>query len=137
MRTQLKIGIAALLSSVTGLWLAPMGHAYEPYDSPSRVHREEHQLLHEEHRLQHAQLQKEYDRAMDRLARQERAAQKRAYRRYGGDTADPRYRRLMAAIDRKYDRKRAQVERQLAREHRGGHQELAREHKAFHRTWAE
>jgi hypothetical protein len=50
---------------------------------------------------------------MNRLARQEREAQAKAYRRYEGNRHDPRFRDRLAEIDRKYDQKCYQVERNL------------------------
>jgi hypothetical protein len=54
-----------------------------------------------------------YNKAMNRLARQEREAQGKAYRRYEGNRSDPRFRERLSEIDRRYDRKRYQVERNL------------------------
>src|SRR5262245_19792644 len=82
------------------------GHYINPYYDPSRAHREEHDRLGEEHAEQHGALQHKYDKAMNRLARQEREAQEKAMREYSGNTSDPRYRERMAEIDRKYDQKR-------------------------------
>jgi len=45
------------------------------------------------------------------LARQEREAREKAYRRYDGNSSDWRYRERLAEIDRKYDHKRDKVER--------------------------
>jgi hypothetical protein len=56
---------------------------------------------------------RKYNKAMNRLARQEREAQAKAYRRYEGDRRDPRFRERLAEVDRRYDRKRYQVERNL------------------------
>jgi hypothetical protein len=56
---------------------------------------------------------RKYNKAMNRLARQEREAQEKAYRRYEGNRNDPRFRERLAEIDRKYDQKRYQVERNL------------------------
>ena len=50
---------------------------------------------------------------MNRLARQEREAHMKTYRRYEGDRRDPRYRERLAEIDRRYDYKRYKVERNL------------------------
>jgi len=54
-----------------------------------------------------------YNKAMNRLARQESEAQAKAYRRYDENTQDPRYQQHLAEIERKYDNKRAKVERNL------------------------
>jgi len=54
-----------------------------------------------------------YNKAINRLSRQEREAQEKAARRYEGDRRDPRYRERLSEIDRKYDQKRYQVERNL------------------------
>jgi len=61
---------------------------------------------------------------MHRLDRQEREAQEKAYRKYGGNINDPRYRERLEEIDRKYDYKRGKVERNLRKEH-----------DRFHRDW--
>ena len=55
--------------------------------------------------------QRKYDKAMNRLERQEREARAKAYRRYEGDRRDPGYRERLGKIDRKYDHKRDKVER--------------------------
>jgi hypothetical protein len=54
---------------------------------------------------------RKYNKAMNRLERQEREARAKAYRRSEGDRRDPRYRERLAEIDRKYDHKRDKVER--------------------------
>jgi hypothetical protein len=56
-----------------------------------------------------------YNKAMDRLARQEREAREKAYRKYGGNLHDSRFREQLAEIDRKYDHKRDKVERNWGR----------------------
>jgi len=62
---------------------------------------------------QYGKNSQKYHKAMHRLARQERGAQERAYRRYEGNCSDPRFRERLAEIDRRYDHKRYQVERNL------------------------
>lgn len=92
------------------------GGLYEPYSEPyytpyrSRSHGEEH-----------AHLDYKYDKAMNRLDRQEREAEAKLYRKYGGNTADPRFQEQANKIDRKYDYKRGQVDRNIAKEHREYH----------------
>ena len=53
---------------------------------------------------------RKYNKAMNRLARQEREAQAKAYRHYEGNRNDPRYRERLAEIDRKYNHKRNKVD---------------------------
>jgi len=55
---------------------------------------------------------------MNRLDQQEREAREKAYRKYGGDMSNPKYREQMAKIDRKYDHKRYKVERNTAKDYR-------------------
>ena len=62
---------------------------------------------------QYGEHSRKYSKAMNRLARQERDARAKAYRRYEGDRRDPRFRERLAEIDRRYDQKRYQVERNL------------------------
>jgi hypothetical protein len=62
---------------------------------------------------QYGENSRKYSKAMNRLARQEREARAKAYRRYEGDRRDPRFRERLAEIDRRYDQKRYQVERNL------------------------
>jgi hypothetical protein len=62
---------------------------------------------------QYGENPRKYNKAMNRLARQEREAREKAYRRYEGNRRDPRFRERLAEIDRRYDRKRYQVERNL------------------------
>lgn len=76
------------------------------------------------HERKHEQLEYKYDKAMRRLDRQEREAQEKAYRKYGGNINDPRYQERLGEIDRKYDHKREKVERNLRKEHG-----------RFHRDW--
>jgi hypothetical protein len=62
---------------------------------------------------QYGENSRKYNKAMNRLSRQEREARGKAARRYEGDRRDPRFRERLAEIDRRYDRKRYQVERNL------------------------
>lgn len=134
MSLQLKTVVAALpLASL--LWLTPPASAHESYHSQGHqpswsnsVHR------HHPYSGRYNDYQgryndwgrrgydssgyygkdgRKYNKAMNRLARQEREARERAYRRYEGNRRDPRYWERLAEIDRKYDRKRYQVERNL------------------------
>ncbi|HEV8714590.1 MAG TPA: hypothetical protein VGX03_17395 [Candidatus Binatia bacterium] len=86
---------------------------YNPfYSAPSRSR---------SHGEEHAHLEHKYDKAMNRLARQEREAEAKLYRKYDGDTADRRFQEQASRIDRKYDYKRGKVERNVAKEHRKYH----------------
>jgi len=62
---------------------------------------------------QYGENSRKYNKAMNRLARQEREARGKAAHRYEGDRRDSRFRERLAEIDRRYDRKRYQVERNL------------------------
>ena len=103
-------------SSYYGGYPTYYGNPYysEPYyySVPSRSH---------SHAEEHAYLEHKYDKAMNRLNRQEQQADARLYRRYGGNTADPRFQEQAGRIDRRYDYKRGKVERNLAQEHREYH----------------
>jgi len=57
-----------------------------------------------------------YNKAMNRLERQEREAREKAYRKYGDNPADPRYRERQREIAEKYTHKRYKVERNTAKE---------------------
>lgn len=74
-----------------------------------------------DHEREHEKLEHKYDKAMRRLDRQEREAEAKAYRQYGGNTADPRFQERQREIDRKYDHKRDKVERNTRKEHREYH----------------
>jgi len=82
------------------------------YSVPSRSH---------SHAEEHAYLEHKYDKAMNRLNRQEQEAEAKLARRYGGNAADPRFQEQAGRIDRKYDYKRGKDERNLAKEHREYH----------------
>jgi len=125
MRTSLKTALVAALPFAALLWMTPPAAAHDSYCAykrrpawsnstsyhpryndweqrrvygPPQAYRENHW---------------KYNKAMDRLARQEREAQERAYRNYDGNRGDPRYQRRLAEIDRRYDHKRDKVERNL------------------------
>lgn len=88
---------------------------YVPYGSrsyygPYRSHEREHEIL--EHK---------YDKAMNRLDRQEREAEAKLARRYGGNPVAPRFQEQQQRIDQRYAYKRGKVERNLAKEHREYH----------------
>ena len=89
------------------------------YDPRSR--REVYRDLKEDHERKHEKLEHKYDKAMRRLDRQEREAEEKAYRKYGGNTADPRYQETQRKIDQKYDHKRDKVERNTRKEHKEYH----------------
>jgi hypothetical protein len=134
MRTLLKTTLAAALPLASLLWLTPPAVAHDGYrsheyrrswsDSPS--YRRPYYGRYSDNYSRYNDWRsgsdswwydrkdaRKYNKAMDRLARQEREAQERAYRRYEGNRNDPRYRERLAEIDRKYDQKRYQVERNL------------------------
>lgn len=91
------------------------------YDPRSR--REIYRDPQERHERKHDKLEHKYDKAMRRLDRQEREAEEKAYRKYGGNTADPRYQERQRKIDEKYDHKRQKVERNTGKEHREYHRD--------------
>ena len=161
MRTQPKRALVAALSLASGLWLTPVAFAHDDhhsehrrswysahlhsdranerynrryYDS-SRPYQQYQWGLNREHSEQHQHLQHQYGKAMNRLARQEREAREKAYRRYEGNSSDWRYRERLAEIDRKYDHKRDKVERNIAKEHARGHRELSREYRDYRNDW--
>src|SRR5215208_7256142 len=127
MKTPLRITLAALpLSSL--LWMAPPANAddgyrhyrhrpawSESYRRPSydRYSNDWERRRGDGSSWQYGENSRKYNKAMNRLSRQEREAQEKAARRYEGDRRDPRYRERLAEIDRKYDQKRYQVERNL------------------------
>jgi|RhiMetdeSRZDD1v2_1073273.scaffolds.fasta_scaffold3153432_1 hypothetical protein len=88
----------------------------ESYYGPSRSYGRSHAREHEA-------LEHKYDKAMNRLDRQEREAEQKIIRRYDGNTADPRFQEQARRIDEKYDHKRGKVERNIAKEHREYHQD--------------
>ncbi len=75
------------------------------------------------HEEEHEHLEHKYDKAMNRLDRQEREAEEKALRKSGGNPNDPRYREADRKIDQKYDYKRGKVERNLNREHQDFHRD--------------
>lgn len=107
---------------------------YDPYYD-ARSHAEAHRDLAREHEEQHEKLEQQNNKAMGRLDRQEHQAEEKLNRKYGGNTANPRYQEEQRKIDQKYDYKREKVERNTAKEHRQGHQELERGHDAYHNDW--
>src|SRR5690242_16030874 len=116
MRTPLKTTLATAFSLASLLWLTPLANAHDNYRS--HVHR---RFWSESYRYpqsgrypgwgryqgynsswRYGENQRKYNKAMNRLTRQEREAQAKAYRRYEGNRNDPRYRERLAEIDRKY-----------------------------------
>jgi hypothetical protein len=65
---------------------------------------------------------------MNRLERQEREAREKAYRKYGGNVADSRYRERQREIAEKYAHKRDKVERNTAKER-------AENYRGFYDRW--
>ena len=127
MRTPLKTTLTALpLASL--LWMTPPAvahdgyrhHRHQPawsesYRRPSygRYYNDWDRHSGYSSSWQYGENPRKYNKAMNRLARQEREARRKAYRRYESDRRDPRFRERLAEIDRRYDRKRYQVERNL------------------------
>jgi|SRR5581483_5935317 len=123
MKTPIKTTLAFVLPLASLLWMAPPASAHDNYyrhrHSWSESYR--HPYTGRYGRWQRPQSygstwgygknRWKYDKAMNRLARQEREARAKAYRRYEGNGNDWRYRRRLAEIDRKYDHKRGKVER--------------------------
>ncbi len=125
MRTPLKTTLAAAFSLVSLLWMTPLANAHDSY----RHHEHRRSWSQPYHYPQagrysgwgryqggnsswrHGENQRKYSKAMNRLARQEREARAKAYRRYEGDRRDPRFNERLADIDRKYEHKRGKVER--------------------------
>ena len=127
MRTPLKTSIAAALPLASLLWMTPPAIAHDSYRSHEHRRSWSEPYRHpyagrytgwERYRgynssRRYGENQWKYNKAMNRLARQEREARTKAYRRYEGDRRDPRYRERLAQIDRRYDHKRYKVERNL------------------------
>ncbi len=125
MKTPLKttLGVTLLLTSL--LWLAPPVSAYDGYRSHEhRRSGSESYRYPQANRYsdwgrrqgydssrEYGKNHRKYNKAMDRLARQEQEARAKAYRRSEGDRRDPRYRERLGEIDRRYDHKRDKVER--------------------------
>ena len=63
---------------------------YDPYYN-ARSRAEEYRDREREHE-EHEKLEQKYDKAMNRLDRQEREAEEKLYRKSGGNSADPRFR---------------------------------------------
>lgn len=125
MKTPLRTTLRVALSLTSLLWLTPPASAHDGYRS-----HEHRRSWSEPYRYPYAgrysgwerrqgddsswrygNNHRKYNKAMDRLARQEQEARAKAYRRHGGDYRDPRYRERLNDIDRKYDHKRDKVER--------------------------
>ena len=131
MRTQLKIALFAALPLVTVLWMTPIASAHDnyryhqrrpawSYSTPSR-HWHSGRYNNGERRFygssrSYGENHWKYNKAMNRLARQEREAREKAYRNYDGNRGDPRYQQRLGEIDRKYDHKRDKVERNLRKD---------------------
>jgi hypothetical protein len=111
--------------------LSPYGYGLYDNRSPREVQRD----LAREHEKKHENLERQYDKAMRRLDRQEREAEEKAYRKYGGNISDPGYRDRMQDIDRTYDHKRDKVERNLGEKHRDAHRNLQNSYDAYYRRW--
>ena len=125
MRTPLKMSIAAALPLASLLWMTPPAVAHDSYRSHEhrrswfesyRNPRAGRYTEAERYRgynssREYGKNQRKYDKAMNRLERQEREARAQAYRRYEGERRDPGYRERLGKIDRKYDHKRDKVER--------------------------
>jgi hypothetical protein len=101
---------------------------YDPYYGGTyydpRWRREAYRDLQKSHEEKHEQLEHKYDKAMHRLDRQEHEAEEKLYRKYGGNTSDPRYQEAQRKIDQKYDHKRDKVERNTRHEHNEFHRDL-------------
>lgn len=112
MRTPLKMTLALAIPFASLLWVTPPAaardyHSYGQGYSRSDSYRPSYT------RRYNGKNRWKYNKAMNRLARQEREARARAYRRYDGDSSDQRYRQRLAEIDRRYDHKRDKVDRNL------------------------
>ena len=108
---------------------SPYGYG-DYYDdrSPGEIQRD----LARKHAKEHNKLERKYDKALNRLGRQEQEAEAKAYRKYGGDTNNPDYQRERARIDQRYDHKREKVDRNLGKKHRDVHHDLTL-HDAYRR----
>ena len=134
MKTPLKMTLAAALPLVSLLWITPPAVAYDMHRSQEHrrswsdsssyrdpatgryrdSYRDPATGRHwDGSSWEYGKKHQKYNKAMNRLARQEREARAKAARRYEGDRRDPRYRERLAEIDRRYDQKRYQVERNL------------------------
>src|SRR5215470_8843640 len=108
-----KTALFAALPLAAGLWFTPIASAHDsdwryrhhqPEGSYSTPYRHSWRYRGENSRYSSEDMWK-YNKAMNRLARQEHEAQAKAYRRYDGNTSNPRYQERLAEIDRKYDQK--------------------------------
>lgn len=113
-------GLYGLSGRSSGYYDPYYGGMY--YDPRSR--REAYRDLQEAHEEKHEQLEHKYDKAMHRLDRQEHEAEEKLYRKYGGNTGDPRYQEAQRKIDQKYDHKRDKVEHNTQHEHNEFHRDL-------------
>ena len=129
MRIQLKTALVAALPFAALLWMTPPTAAhdsYRPYEHrptwsnsiayrpwySSRYNNWERRGIYGPPQAYRENSWK-YNKAMNRLARQEREAQEKAYRNYDGNLGNPRYQQRLAEIDRRYDHKRDKVEGNL------------------------
>src|ERR1051325_1131998 len=109
-----KTALFAALPLVAGLWLTPVASAHDSYWrhrrqpawSYSAPHHRSLRYRDESSWRYRSEESWKYNKAMSRLARQEREARAKAYRRYDGNGHDPRYQERLAKIDRRYDYKR-------------------------------
>lgn len=129
MRTPIKTTLAAALPLASLLWITPPAVARDGYRSHeyrrswSQPYRHSYTDRYNNwgryqgygYSREYGKNQWKYNKAMNRLARQEREARAKAYHRYEGDRRDPHYRERLAEIDRRYDHKRYKVERNLRR----------------------
>jgi hypothetical protein len=125
MRTPLQMSLVAALPLASLLWMTPPAVAHDSYRS--HEHRRSWSESYRNPRAgrytgsqryrgynssrEYGKNQRKYDKAMNRLARQESEARAKAYRRYEGERRAPGYRERLGKIDRKYDHKRDKVER--------------------------
>jgi hypothetical protein len=135
-KTPLKTTLAAALPLASLLWVTPPASAHDGYRShehqrswsDSNAYRRPYYDRYSDNYRRYNDWERrrgynsswydgkeaqKYSKAMNRLARQEREAQEKAYRRYEGNRNDPRLRERLAEINRKYDHKRDKVERNL------------------------
>lgn len=129
MRTQLKTALIAALPFASLLWMAPLAAAHDSYRSYERrpawsdsvPYRPWYSSRYNDWERRRAygppqaygENSWKYNKAMNRLARQEREAQEKAYRNYDGNQGNPRYQQRLAEIDRRYAHKRYKVERNM------------------------
>ena len=123
MRTPLKTTLALAIPFASLLWMTPpaVAHDYnyrQPYGQRHSwydSHRPAYSGRYgDSYRSRYSGENRwKYNKAMSRLARQEREARAKAYRRYEGNYNNQRYRERLAEIDRRYDHKRDKVDRNL------------------------